>query len=123
MSKDLEMPKLIRNHPAEVYSRYHAICREVSRYCNTPGKVTANEKLVRMICSWLDAGIGRENRLDLFERCFNREINSSSDLTDKEKFGLLLWVEPSRTDRIDDFWHGGQQWYEDMAVLISYYHK
>lgn len=122
MNKSIPIPKLICNHPDELQDQFYSVLREVSHYQRTKNHITINQKLVRMVCSWLDTAIGRANRLDFLSKCFGRTILSSSDLTEPEAFGLLLWCNPWKPDAPEDAkWMGGDNWVRDITLLRKHY--
>ena len=127
-TKSIPIPKRIQNHPAEIYNQWQDILREVSRYQHQTGKITTSDPLVRMVCSWLDSAIGRQNRLDFLTQAFRHPVTSSKDLNENEKFGLVLWCNPWK-DEIPEgiipqdkpHWHGGEHWAKDLEILRKHY--
>jgi hypothetical protein len=112
----------ILGNPAEIYSRWVDILRELSHYQKQRvGQVARQDKLLRMVCAWLDVEVGRQVRLILFSRAFGREIHSSKELTSQEAFGVVTWCNPFKEDKEDGKWKPGENWDIDMEVLRKHY--
>lgn len=81
------------------------------------GQVSSQLVFVHMICSQIDAAVGRANRIAFFSWVFNREIGSSNDFVTEECFGVIMWGRPTKNDSPGARWEFSSAFRTDINVL------